>query len=194
VELLPFSKPMELEFFRLRVSVGVRNLPVRVETGFIVCTEVTVRGGMRSAAAALVGIMLCWAAYGQTSVSREERELFSSVNQARRTQGLHPLRWDESLAAAALGHAKVMAERGSAQHSFAGEPGLPERVKEAGARFRWLSENVTEGPTPRFIHAQLMESARHRANILDRDMDSIGIGVVERHGQLFVVEDISEAR
>jgi uncharacterized protein YkwD len=39
-----------------------------------------------------------------------------------------------------------------------------------------------------------MQSAPHRSNILDRDMDSIGIGVSERRGQLFVVEDISQAR
>ncbi len=39
-----------------------------------------------------------------------------------------------------------------------------------------------------------MDSPAHRANVLDRDMDSIGIGVVERHGQFFAVEDLSQAR
>ncbi len=87
-----------------------------------------------------------------------------------------------------------MAERGSAQHGFDGEPSLSVRVKQAGARFTWLSENVTQGPSPEFIHVQFMKSPPHRANILDRDMDSIGIGIVERHGQLFAVEDLSQAR
>jgi uncharacterized protein YkwD len=145
-------------------------------------------------AAAMATIMLCWSAYSQTPVSRAERELFASVNQARRAQGLPPLRWDDALAAAARRHAEVMAERGSAQHGFEGEPGLSTRVKQAGAHFSWLSENVTQGPTPRFIHSQFMSSPPHRANILDRDMDSIGVGVVERGGQLFVVEDLSQAR
>jgi uncharacterized protein YkwD len=145
-------------------------------------------------AAAMAGIMLCWSAYGQTLVSRAERELFTSVNQARRAQGLAPLRWDDCLAAAARRHAEVMAERGSAQHGFEGEPNLSVRVKQAGAHFSWLSENVTQGPTPSFIHTQFMNSPPHRANILDRDMDSIGVGVVERRGQLFVVEDLSQAR
>ena len=147
----------------------------------------------RLAIVAVVATMLCWSAGSQTSVSREERELFASVNQARRAQGLRPLRWDESLAAAARRHAKVMAERGSAQHAFEGEPGLPTRVKEAGAHFSWLSENVTQGPTPKLVHMQLMQSPPHRANILDRDMDSIGIGVVERQGRLFAVEDLSQS-
>ena len=152
------------------------------------------RIGTRLAAMAMVGILLCWPAYSQTPTLRAERDLFAAVNQARRAQGLTPLRWDESLATAARRHAKVMAERGSAQHGFEGEPSLSARVKQAGAHFSWLSENVIQGPSTEFIHVQFMKSPPHRANILDRDMDSIGIGVVEQGGQLFAVEDLSQAR
>jgi uncharacterized protein YkwD len=154
----------------------------------------TVRIGTRLAAMAMVGILLCWPAYSQTPTLRAERDLFAAVNQARRAQGLTPLRWDESLATAARRHAKVMAERGSAQHGFEGEPSLSARVKQAGAHFSWLSENVIQGPSTEFIHVQFMKSPPHRANILDRDIDSIGIGVVEQRGQLFAVEDLSQAR
>ncbi|MFY9844418.1 MAG: CAP domain-containing protein [Terriglobales bacterium] len=149
---------------------------------------------IRLVATAIAALVLCCLAYSQTDNSREERELFASVNQARRAQGLPSLQWNESLAIAARRHASVMAERGSAQHGFDGEPSLSVRVKQAGARFTWLSENVTQGPSPEFIHVQFMKSPPHRANILDRDMDSIGIGIVERHGQLFAVEDLSQAR
>jgi uncharacterized protein YkwD len=153
-----------------------------------------VRIGARVATAAMMGIMLCWRAESQTIVPLAERELFAAVNQARRAQGLQPLRWDESLAEAARRHAKVMAERGSAQHGFEGEPSLSTRAKQAGAHFTWLAENVTQGPTPEYIHVQFMKSPPHRANVLDRDMDSIGIGVAEYRGQLFAVEDLSQAR
>jgi len=154
----------------------------------------TMRIGTRLTALAMVGIMMCWSADAETSFLRAERELFASVNQARRAQGLAPLRWDDSLAAAAHRHAEVMAGHGSAQHGFEGEPSLSARVKQAGGHFSWLSENVIQGPTPGFIHSQFMNSAAHRANILDRDMDSVGIGVVEQGGQLFAVEDFSQAR
>src|ERR1019366_5127503 len=90
----------------------------------------TVRIGTRLAAMAMVGILLCWPAYSQTPTLRAERDLFAAVNQARRAQGLAQLRWDESLATAARRHAEVMAERGSAQHGFAGEPSLSARVKQ----------------------------------------------------------------
>jgi uncharacterized protein YkwD len=152
------------------------------------------RIGTRLAALAMVGIALCWPAYGEIPLPRAERELFAAVNQARRAQGMYPLRWDESLATAARRHAQVMAEHGSAQHGFQGEPSLSARVKQVGAHFSWLAENVIQGSSPEFIHEQFMKSPPHRANILDRDMDSIGVGVVEQGGQLFAVEDFSQAR
>lgn len=152
------------------------------------------RIGTRLAALAIAGIMASAWSYAQSPTVRIERDLFSAVNQARRNQGLAPLRWDESLAAAALRHATVMAEHRSAQHALGGEPGLSARVKQAGAHFSWLSENVAQGPTSEFIHTQFMHSPSHRANILDMDMNSIGIGVVEQRGQLFAVEDFAQVR
>jgi uncharacterized protein YkwD len=131
---------------------------------------------------------------GRSDALRAERELFGAVNDARRNQGLSPLRWNDSLAAAARRHAAVMAEHGSAQHGFEGELSLSARIKQTGAHFVWLSENVTQGPRTEFVHGQFMKSANHRANILDADMNSIGVGVAERGGQLFVVEDFADLR
>jgi len=148
---------------------------------------------VRSLTVMMAGAMLFAPAFAQNA-TRAERDLFTAVNQARRAQGLSALRWDDSLAQAARRHAAVMAQHGTAQHAFEGEPSLSARIKEVGAHFSWLSENVTQGPTAAFIHSQFLNSPNHRANMLDRDMDSIGIGVVERGGQLFAVEDFSQAR
>src|SRR5260370_4372943 len=108
----------------------------------------TMRTRSGLAALTMVGIIRCWSAYGQTATSRAERELFASVNQARQAQGLSPLRWDESLATAARRHAEAMAEHGSAQHGFEGEPSLSVRVKQAGAEFTSLSGTVKQAPVP----------------------------------------------
>ncbi|MFZ0294184.1 MAG: CAP domain-containing protein [Candidatus Sulfotelmatobacter sp.] len=123
-----------------------------------------------------------------------EQELFASVNRARRNAGLPALKWNDALATAAKRHAGVMAQRGEAQHGFAGEPALASRVTQAGTRFVWLSENVALGPRVEAIEAEFFKSPNHRANMLDSDMDSIGVGVVERGGQLFAVEDFSKAK
>jgi uncharacterized protein YkwD len=127
------------------------------------------------------------------STSLADQELFTSVNQARRAQGLPALKWDESLSTAARRHAALMAAHGEAQHQFEGEPNLSARAKQAGAHFGWLSENVIVGASAEAVHNEFMNSPNHRANILDKDMDSVGIGVVEHGGKLFVVEDFAQA-
>ena len=38
-----------------------------------------------------------------------------------------------------------------------------------------------------------MNSPPHRANILDPEMDSLGVAVIERNGELFAVQDFALA-
>ena len=129
-----------------------------------------------------------------TSASAAEQQLFAEANRAREAQGLAELKWDEALAAAARRHAGVMAQHGSAEHGFAGEPNLASRANKAGAHFVYLAENVIKGTSAGGIQAEFLKSARHRANMLDTDMDSMGVGVVERGGQMFAVENFSKAK
>ena len=123
-----------------------------------------------------------------------ERQLFESTNRERLAHGLPALHWNDALAVAARKHAGAMARQDALSHQFPGEPSLPSRVKQAGAYFVWLSENVALGPNASTIHAEFVKSPQHRANILDTDMNVMGIGIVERNGQLFAVEDFSKAK
>jgi len=149
---------------------------------------------VRRLALALVALCFISPVHAQNGGSAAEQQLFASVNRERRVRGLPPLRWSEPLATAARRHAGLMANRGEAEHGFAGEPSLPARVTQAGARFVSLAENVAQGPGVEVIQSEFLRSANHRANILDTDMDSLGVGVVERGGQLFAVEDFSKAK
>jgi len=139
-------------------------------------------------------ITFCNSVLAQSESTNPERELLRAVNQERRTRGLPPLKSDEALANAARKHAELMAQQGTVAHQLRDEPSLPVRARAAGAHFTWLSENVDEGPNAAAIHQSFMKSPQHRANLLDTDMDSAGIGVAERKGELFVVEDFSKAK
>jgi uncharacterized protein YkwD len=130
----------------------------------------------------------------QNKAARPERELFDATNRERVAHGLPALQWNDALADAARKHASEMAQKKALAHQFPGEPSLPSRVKLAGGRFVWLSENVASGASASLIHAEFLKSTNHRANILDRDMDSTGIGIADRNGQLFAVEDFSKAK
>ena len=130
---------------------------------------------------------------GQHGMSSSEQELFNSINRERQAHGLPALKWSNALAVAARKHATAMARQESLSHQFPGEASLPGRAHQAGGHFVSLSENVAEGADASLIHAQFVKSPKHHANILDTDMNSIGVGVVERNGQLFAVEDFSKA-
>lgn len=121
------------------------------------------------------------------------RLLFDSANRERAARHLPPLRWDDHLAAAARRHARLMARHDAISHQFRGEEGLSLRTRLAGAHFTAVAENVAEGGTAAIIHSMWMKSPPHRANLLDPELDSLGVAVAESHGYLFAVEDFSQA-
>jgi uncharacterized protein YkwD len=132
-------------------------------------------------------------ALAQGKEAGPEKILFDLANRDRAAQGLPPLKWNDALADAARKHAAWMAHRTSLSHQFPGEQDLPTRARQAGARFSAIAENIAEGPAAADLHAQWMISPPHRKNLLDPELDSVGISVAERDGRLFAVEDFSQA-
>jgi len=124
----------------------------------------------------------------------EERILFEAVNRERHKVGLSALRWDDALAAAARQHASAMAKHRSVAHTLAGEPSLPGRATRAGVHFSSLAENIVVAQDSESAHEAFLHSPNHRANMMDTEMDSIGIGMVERGGQVYVVEDFAKGK
>jgi hypothetical protein len=119
-------------------------------------------------------------------------QLFAMANQSRAEAGLGKLRWDPALAAAALEHCRRMVAEGPISHRYGGEPDLADRAGRAGAHFSLVEENIAVGPYPATIHQEWMESPGHRANMLNRDVDRVGIAVVAGNGVLYAVEDFAQ--
>lgn len=118
-------------------------------------------------------------------------QLFAMGNQARAAQGLRPLEWDPALAAAALDHCVRMAAEGELSHQYVGEPDLSERAGHAGAHFSLVEENVAEGYAPASIHQAWMNSPLHRENLLNPEVDRVGLAVVARGNTLYAVVDFA---
>lgn len=149
---------------------------------------------MPSKLAVLGLLLLC----GSRSVpahepSANERFLFDAVNHERLNRELPPLRWDSTLADAARAHARRMAGADSLSHQLPGEPDLVARVKDAGTHFSRVAENVARGVEAEDLHAGWMQSPGHRRNILDPQLNALGIAVVEKRGVLFAVQDFAHA-
>ncbi len=131
------------------------------------------------------------AAQGPTSVA--EQYLFQAANAERMQRGLPVLRWDPALYRAATFHALEMASRESISHQYAGEADLAGRAGGAGARFSVVEENVAEAPDAVAVHRAWMESEGHRENLLDPEVNRVGISVRSRNGELYAVEDFERS-
>jgi uncharacterized protein YkwD len=126
------------------------------------------------------------------STTVAEQYLLSAANQERESRGLQPLHRNPLLANAAAQHARLMAEHGGISHQFPGEAELTNRGASAGVPFSEISENVAEAPSVVQIHDMWMHSDHHRENLLDPNIDSAGISVVARNGELYAVEDFAK--
>lgn len=148
---------------------------------------------MRARLFVLLLILTATATRAQQFPNDQQQRLLDLTNQARLDQGLQPLHWDPSLAAAAQAHAQKMFDEHSLSHQLPGEPDLQARAAEAGAHFREIAENVAMGNGAEGVQKEWMKSPQHRANILDPRLTDIGIGVVEHAGYWYAVVDFDSA-
>jgi uncharacterized protein YkwD len=121
------------------------------------------------------------------------RQLMSLANQARAQTGAGKLEWDDALAAAARAHCLRMAAEGPIAHRYGGEADLSTRAGQAGAHFDLIEENVAVGPSPAEIHDEWMHSPGHRSNLLNPEVDRVGIAVVATRGVLYATADYARA-
>jgi hypothetical protein len=144
--------------------------------------------------------LLAWQGIGASAFGQDgrsiaaAREILALTNQDRQAQGLQPLAWNDALAGAARAHAVIMAQEPQLSHQYPGEPPLLERAAAAGAHFQAIAENVAMAPNAQAVENAWMHSTPHRTNILDPKMNALGVGVVERGGYLYAVEDFAEAQ
>ena len=169
-------------------------MPLTVPFSVSVPTRTTFRVLLRIIVlAAIVVFITSCSVYAQSEVSTAERALFDALNRERAAQGLPALHWDAALAAAAREHASQMAQRNVLSHQLPGEPQVQDRATKAGARFTTIAENIAVAPNSATIHSAWMQSPHHRENILDPELNGVGIGVVKGNDGLFAVQDFSQA-
>ena len=142
----------------------------------------------------VVGLALIVGLAGRVAGAQtaDERRLVDLTNQARAEAGLKPVEWDLNLANAARTHALLMSQQGEISHRYTGEADLPERAASAGAHFSVIAENIAAGTTPGQIHGAWMQSKVHHDNLMNPEIDRIGVALVPARGTLYAVADFSK--
>ncbi len=108
-----------------------------------------------------------------------EAEVVTIVNTERAKAGCAALTADDRLTAAARGHSADMAARGYFSHTTPEGVAFSTRITSAGYRWSNAGENIAKGQrTPAEVMTSWMNSAGHKANILNCGFKNIGVGVV----------------
>lgn len=118
-------------------------------------------------------------AEARTDSSAEVR-FVDSINAERARRGLPRLLVDNDLRSVARRHSVRMADRNQLYHN----PNLTTDVSS----WRRVTENIGRGSSVSSLHRALMSSEGHRANILDRNVSEVGIGVEVRGSTLWVTQ------
>jgi len=125
----------------------------------------------------------------QTTAQKLASDLFNRLNAERRARGLAALDWDDDLARIAGDWSAHMASTSSFAHRDLGAAGsLPgmSKFSALGENIAWVEGYPSMGNQ---LHVGWMKSEGHRANMLQRGFDSVGIGVVCSGGRAWATQN-----
>jgi uncharacterized protein YkwD len=106
------------------------------------------------------------------------RGLEALIARERKQRGLAPLELDPRLSQVALMHCEDMSAHHFVAHTSPTTGDATARAARAGLRPVVLLENIGRRYSAADLHAGLMESPGHRANIVSPEVDRLGIGVI----------------
>ena len=122
-----------------------------------------------------------------------ENEMLVLINEERLKNGLAPLLINPLIRNVARSHSMDMLQKGYFAHENLAGQTPAERMVLAHVIFKVAGENLALAPSVDLAHIGLMNSPKHRENILDPDYGRIGIGIMDAgvYG-LMITEDFAD--
>ncbi len=110
----------------------------------------------------------------------EAAEVIRLTNVERTANNCPALKSSATLTRSAQAHSDDMAARNYFSHTSLDGRSPFDRMKAAGYSYRMAAENIAAGqPTPQAVVTAWMNSAGHRANILNCGLTEIGVGIAK---------------
>jgi uncharacterized protein YkwD len=159
-----------------------RGRPARPRLAVLASVLLAGAGGVATvpatASAACAGANRSVASQGAAKAEAAVRCL---VNQQRSAAGVRALRYSPKAARAAQRHTDDMVHRHYFSHVSPGGSTVGDRARSAGMPYRSIGENIAGGQrTPARVVRAWMNSAEHRANILNPGFRVLGVGVARQ--------------
>ncbi|MDF2627182.1 MAG: SCP-like extracellular protein [Symbiobacteriaceae bacterium] len=108
-----------------------------------------------------------------------EQALVQLTNQERIKAGLAPLQLDEKLTSLARMKSADMVAKNYFSHTSPTYGTPAQMLVKNGVTYTAFAENIAKGSTAAQIHTMWMNSAGHRANIMNVRLNRIGIGAAK---------------
>ena len=126
--------------------------------------------------------------------SQKEQQMLNLINDARASAGLAPLKLNEKMTQAARAKSKDMADNNYFTHHSPTYGSFSSLLQRFGVSYRAAAENIAmnSNGSVSAAHGSLMNSAGHRANILNSSFSHVGVGIHVRsdgyhyYTQLFI--------
>lgn len=131
--------------------------------------------------------------YADANLKEYAQQVAVLVNKERKSNGLNPLRFSPLLSEAALIRSGELPK--SFSHTRPDGSSFFTAMTELGISYRTAGENIAYGQkNPESVMNAWMNSSGHRSNILNKNVDYIGVGVTFQNGmyywtQLFAASD-----
>jgi len=119
-----------------------------------------------------------------------EDQMLDRINQERYNNNLKPLVSDPLLKNVARAYSRNMLVKGFFSHVTPEGITLFDRLLAAKVNYNEAGENLAFAPTIQLAHIGLMNSPKHRKNILDPEFTKVGIGIIDAgsYGKMFTQE------
>jgi len=120
--------------------------------------------------------------FSTTNISIDENgenEMLHMINSERQKVGLKPLESDVLVRNVARAQSRDMLIKGYFSHNSPDGKGLFDRLTLAHVSFTSAAENIALAPTIELAQMGLMNSPKHKENILDPSFTKVGIGVID---------------
>ena len=127
--------------------------------------------------------------YTTISPTAQEQKLLNLLNEDRTRNGLPALEMDGELSALARTKSQDMLENGYFAHESPTLGNAAAMLTDSGYDYNGVGENIAHHASVEKADAAFLSSPGHRANMMGKQWDKVGIGVVEdKNGFVYVTE------
>ena len=134
-------------------------------------------------ASAIVAIGSLVPALHECAAPSQQQQVVNITNQRRAEAGVHAVRVNSALSAAAQRHSQDQANSNRMSHTGSDGSSAGTRIARTGYQACGWAENIAAGqPDAQRVMQSWMNSPDHRANILSRSYYEIGVGLAYSSG------------